>query len=140
MRDTDGLVTSLWDDDCWARLRRAPLGRLALSAGSDIDIFPVTFHVDGQSLYFRTSPGLKLGELSVNPRVVLEIDGFDDETAWSVVAKGVARHLTAPAELDVAGELRLNTWLPTPTPDTVRIDVESVSGVTFARGPLTLDR
>ncbi|AMM22694.1 hypothetical protein AX769_21460 (plasmid) [Frondihabitans sp. PAMC 28766] len=133
MRDVEGSVSMLTDGDCWQMLRDAPVGRLALSAGSDIDIFPVTFRVDGQSLYFRTSPGLKLAEVGIRSRATLEVDGYDDTTAWSVVAKGSGRHLISLAELDIAAELRLTTWLPTPTPDIVRIDVESLSGRRFSR-------
>ncbi|MCU1529948.1 MAG: hypothetical protein JWP75_3711, partial [Frondihabitans sp.] len=133
MQDPQGIITTLTNAECWQKLRQAPLGRLAVSVGADIDVFPVTFRVDGRSLYFRTSPGLKLAEVRINPSVTLEIDGYDDDTAWSVVAKGFGRHLTAPAELDVADELQLTTWIPTPTPDVVRIDVATVTGRSFAR-------
>lgn len=140
MRDADGVITTMSETECWERLRHAPLGRLGLVVASEIDIFPVTFRVDGQSLYFRTSPGLKLAEIGINPRVTLEIDGFDDLTAWSVVAKGSGRHLRTFAELEVASELRLTTWLPTPTPDVVRIDVASLAGRSFPRVSNTLDQ
>jgi len=129
----DDQVIEMTRDECWKRLRSEPIGRLATGSGLDLDLFPITYRCDGQSLYFRTSPGSKLAHLSVNPWCVLEVDGHTDEEAWSVVARGNARHLHSVAELDVAESLDLETWIPGEKRDFVRIDVVSVTGRSFAR-------
>jgi nitroimidazol reductase NimA-like FMN-containing flavoprotein (pyridoxamine 5'-phosphate oxidase superfamily) len=126
-------VTELTSEECWNRLRRAEIGRLATGAGSGLDIFPVTFQADGRSLYFRTSKGLKLALLSTNSWAVFEIDGFSMTEAWSVVARGTAHHLRTKAELDVADSLAIVPWAPGAKPDLVRLDVEEVTGREFVR-------
>jgi len=114
-------------------LRGTDLGRLAVGVGRDLDIFPITYRCDNGSLFFLTSPGTKLAVLSINPWSVVEIDGHDDEEAWSVVAKGPARRLHTVAELDVADALQLTSWLPGEKRDIVRVDVEQVTGRRFVR-------
>lgn len=136
MLDPDSdTVTELTDEHCWSLLGHEQLGRLATAVGQDIDIFPLTYRLDGQSLYFRTSAGRKLAATSINGLVALEIDGYDEVSAWSVVAKGVARHLTGSAEIDVAEALDIRSWLPTAPHEYVRIDVTDVSGRTFRFAP-----
>ena len=130
-------LVELDSEQCWAHLRHEQLGRLASTVAQDIDIFPITYRVDGQSLYFRTSAGRKLASTSINSLVALEIDGYDETAAWSVVAKGAARHLTSAAEIDVATELEIRSWLPSQPHEFVRIDVSSVSGRTFRFDPGT---
>jgi hypothetical protein len=131
----DEELQELTVEQCWALVRREELGRLATTVGQDLDIFPITYRVDGRSIYFRTSPGRKLAAMSISPRVAIEIDGHDDTSAWSVVAKGTARHLLRIAELDVAEDLDVRSWLPADLRDFVRVDVETVSGRTFRFGP-----
>jgi nitroimidazol reductase NimA-like FMN-containing flavoprotein (pyridoxamine 5'-phosphate oxidase superfamily) len=95
----------------------------------------VNFVVSQGALYFRTAPGDKLLELSVNPDVAFEIDGFDEHTAWSVVVKGVAERLETQTEIDEADQLPLTPWIPTLKYRWVRINPTAVSGRSFNRGP-----
>ncbi len=135
MYGRDDHVTEMSREECWRMLRNTDLGRLAVGVGRDLDIFPVTYRSDNSSLFFLTSPGTKLAALSINPWSVLEIDGHDDGEAWSVMAKGPARHLSTVAELDVADALQLTSWLPGEKRDIVRIDVDQVTGRRFVRAP-----
>ena len=131
--DEEGPVEVLDGEKCWRRLAEAPVGRLALAAGGSIDIFPVNFVVSGGALYFRTAPGDKLLELSVNPDVAFEIDGYDERSAWSVVVKGVAERLESQTEIDAAEQLPLAPWVPTLKYRWVRINPTAVSGRSFLR-------
>jgi len=131
----DEAVEVLDDAECWRRLGDAEMGRLAIAAGKSIDIFPVNFVVSNGALYFRTAPGDKLLELSVNPDVAFEIDGFDERSAWSVVVKGVAERLEAQADIDEADQLPLTPWVPTLKYRWVRINPMAVSGRAFLRSP-----
>ena len=130
-----GEITELSSDECWSILRATPLGRIAASAGDSIDIFPVNVAVDAHSIMFRTAPGTKLLELAINDHVAFEIDGYDEQTAWSVVVKGIAERVERQSEMDAAEELGLAPWIPTLKYRWVRIHPTEVTGRQFARGP-----
>lgn len=129
-----GPVTELTADECWQRLEAHSLGRLAVTAAGTVDIFPVNFAAHERMLYFRTAPGTKLLELSINDRVAFEIDGYSEEEAWSVVLKGRAERLELQSEIDAADALPLAPWLPTLKYRWVRVVPVEVSGRHFARG------
>lgn len=131
----DDVVTEMTPEECWHLLAHAQLGRLALSVRDDVDIFPINFVAHDGALYFRTSPGSKLAELTANPRVALEADRYDDEVAASVVAKGVAERLDAQDDIDRADALGLEPWIPTLKYRWVRITPTRVSGRRFRRAP-----
>jgi nitroimidazol reductase NimA-like FMN-containing flavoprotein (pyridoxamine 5'-phosphate oxidase superfamily) len=133
--DAEGPVRELSQQECWDRVATAPYGRLAMSVFDDVDIVPVNAVLSRGDLYFRTAPGSKLAEIAANPRVAFEVDGYDDDTAFSVVVKGTAERLEHHAEIDAAEDLPLTPWIPTLKYRWVRIHPESVTGRTFRRGP-----
>ncbi len=132
--DTEHVITQLTDSECWRLLSEAEVGRLALAPAGEVDVFPVNFVVSNGALYFRTAPGDKLLELSVNPDVAFEIDGWDDTSAYSVVVKGVAERLESQLEIDEADRLPLAPWIPTLKYRWVRLNPTAVSGRSFLRG------
>jgi uncharacterized protein len=127
-------VRALGEAECWQLLREATVGRLALAPAGKVDVFPINFVIAGGALYFRTAPGDKLLELSVNPEVAVEIDGWDEESAYSVVLKGVAERLETQTEIDEADRLPLTPWVPTLKYRWVRVNPTGVSGRSFRRG------
>ncbi len=127
-------VIELDTAECWRLLDSAELGRLALAPAGKVDIFPVNFAVHDGALYFRTAPGTKLFELSVNPDVAFEIDGWDATSAFSVVIKGTAEQLESQTDIDKADRLPLAPWLPTLKYRWVRIVPTTISGRSFVRG------
>lgn len=135
MWEGEGPVVELSEDENWRMLRENSLARLALTAAGEIDIFPVNYYADGQTLLLRTAPGTKLVELTVNSRIAAEIDGFTDVEAWSVVVKGTARRLELQAEIDEADEAPLVPWIPTLKYVYVRVTPTSISGRRFERAP-----
>jgi nitroimidazol reductase NimA-like FMN-containing flavoprotein (pyridoxamine 5'-phosphate oxidase superfamily) len=122
-------------EECWTRLVHATFGRLAVTAGGEIDIYPINFVISDRKLYFRTAPGSKLLELSANPSVALEIDHVDEEIAYSVVLKGEAERLEHQGDIDAADRLPLVPWVPTLKYRWVRINPTSISGRLFERAP-----
>ena len=84
-------------DECWALLRRAEVGRLAVTIMEQPDIFPVNFITDHGSIVFRTAEGTKLAASVLGKAVAFEVDGYDadDGVAWSIVAKGPAGRSSA---------------------------------------------
>jgi len=131
--DIDPSITELDEAECWRRLGETEIGRLAVAPAGEVDVFPVNFVVSGGALYFRTAPGSKLLELSVNPSVAFEIDGWDERSAFSVIVKGVAERLETQTEIDEADQLPLAPWVPTLKYRWVRINPTSVSGRSFIR-------
>jgi nitroimidazol reductase NimA-like FMN-containing flavoprotein (pyridoxamine 5'-phosphate oxidase superfamily) len=126
-------VEVLDERECWELLELAPMGRIALAAGGEIDIFPINFAVHDGGLWFRTSPGTKLVELTVHPEVAVEIDGWDEGEAFSVVVKGIAERLEHGSEIDEAERLALQPWAPSPKYRWVRVRPSRVSGRRFRR-------
>ncbi|APZ33616.1 pyridoxamine 5-phosphate oxidase [Microbacterium aurum] len=133
MENTDA-VRLLTDDECWDRLAEQQLGRLVTHVGDVLDIFPVNYTVDGESIVFRTAEGSKLTELTINDQVLFEVDEYTDTDAWSVVVRGTARRLDTPEEVRAADELPLRPWIPTLKYNYVRITATSLSGRDIERG------
>jgi len=126
-------VEILDERECWELLELAPMGRIALAAGGEIDIFPINFAVHDGCLWFRTGPGTKLLELTIHPEVAIEIDGWDEGEAFSVVVKGTAERLEHGAEIDEAERLELRPWVPMPRGRWVRVRPALMSGRRFRR-------
>ncbi len=128
-------VDALSDEECWERLAGQKLGRLVTHVKDVLDIFPVNFVVDDRTIVFRTAPGSKLFELTVNDEVLFEADDHDEDDAWSVVVRGRARVLDTSEEVRAADALPLHPWIPTLKYHYVRIEPVMVSGRAFARKP-----
>lgn len=135
MADTSDPVVALTDRQCWERLRTQELGRLVTHVGDVLDIFPVNYVVDGESVLFRTAEGSKLFELTVNDEVLFEVDDHTETDAWSVIVRGRAHALATAEEVQRADGLGLRPWIPTLKYTYVRIDAASLSGRAFERSP-----
>jgi hypothetical protein len=109
--DARNWMEILPEDECWRLLAGSPVGRIAVLGADGPDIFPVNIAVDGRSVVFRTDPGSKLAALASDPRVALEVDGFDLEQrdGWSVVAVGRVEEIGG-ADLIAAQRLPLEPW------------------------------
>ncbi len=134
--DTDAAtpIEHLSEDQCWEALHSSSIGRLAVSVGNEPNIYPVSFLAAEQRLVFRTSPGTKLAELTVNSQVAFEIDGFEADEAWSVVVKGTARALDRQSDIDAADGLSLRSIIPTLKYVYVEITPHEVTGRRFKVG------
>lgn len=134
MDHTSDAVTRLDDRACWDRLAEQQLGRLITHVGDVLDVFPVNFTLDGDSLVFRTAEGSKLTELTINQDVLFEVDEYTETDAWSVIVRGTARRLADAEEVAAADALPLRPWIPTVKYNYVRITPVSLSGREFRRG------
>jgi nitroimidazol reductase NimA-like FMN-containing flavoprotein (pyridoxamine 5'-phosphate oxidase superfamily) len=119
--------------DCWALLRSADVGRLAVVVRGEPDIFPVNYVVDHGSVLFRTAQGTKLTYVALGGRVAFEVDGYDSEKrqAWSVVLKGPARPIHDRHELLDAARLPLCPWHDSPKNHFVRMEPDEITGRCF---------
>ena len=130
---SDSPVTELTAEECWQLLASHEVGRLATTAGGVLDIFPITYVVDNESLVFRTGPGTKLVELTINENVAFEIDHYDDREGYSVVLHGHAQQLDTMSEVDQAKTLGIPDLFPTERPRVVRINPTHITGRRFRR-------
>lgn len=135
MADAPDPVVNLSDEQCWERLRTQELGRLVTRVHDVLDIFPVNYVVDGDSVLFRTAQGSKLFELTINDEVLFEVDDHTETDAWSVIVRGRAHPLDTSAEVERADGLGLKPWIPTLKYTYVRVEAASVTGRAFERAP-----
>lgn len=126
-------VEVLLPNDCWALLRGAQVGRLAVAIMNQPDIFPVNHVVDHGTVVFRTAEGTKLAAAVLGTAVAFEVDGYDAAKgeAWSVVVKGRAVEIQRLHELLAATDLPLFPWHVAPKGRFVRIEPDSVTGRRF---------
>jgi uncharacterized protein len=128
-----GYTEVLDPQQCWELLRSVEVGRLAVAAAGDIDIFPLNFVVDDGAVLFRTAEGTKLVEVVLAGRVAFEADGYDPANgrAWSVVIKGAAELIDRWAEIHRAQDLPLFPWNASPKERFVRIVPDRLTGRRF---------
>lgn len=134
MDQSSDAVVPLAEQQCWDRLAEQQLGRLVTRVGDVMDIYPVNYIVDGESIVFRTAEGSKLTEVTINDEVLFEADEYTDTDAWSVVARGHAARLATAEEVAAADRLPLKPWIPTIKYNYVRVTATSLSGRDFRRG------
>lgn len=134
--DQDQVSRKLTRSECLALLDSTRVGRLAMPAsGGDIDVFPVTFVLDGDVVVFRTAPGAKLDGLHAARRVTFEADsvtGDDDpQDAWSVVVKGSANISRVRPENIGRFDVDVRPWHPTEKRYLVRVIPNQITGRRF---------
>jgi nitroimidazol reductase NimA-like FMN-containing flavoprotein (pyridoxamine 5'-phosphate oxidase superfamily) len=100
--DTPQLV-ELDEGECWARLERESVGRLAVVLDGQPLVFPVNYAVVDRAIAIGTDPGTKLTGATLR-RVAFEIDGIDREHrgGWSVLVQGIGDD--SSDEIDEIGE------------------------------------
>ena len=135
MAESTNPVTVLDEPRCWDLLASQDVGRLATAVQGMPEIFPLNFVVDGESVVFRTAEGSKLVELVINEQVAFEVDGWNDNSGWSVVIKGSAGVVESGEAHDRAEALPLRPWVPTIKTNFVRITPTEITGRRFEFGP-----
>jgi uncharacterized protein len=126
------LTVALDESACWALVRTAEVGRLAIVVNHRPEIFPLNFVVDHATVVFRTAEGTKL-DWGAGKDVAFEVDGYEPDTgeAWSVVVKGLAREVKQMYEALEALELPLFPWHGSSKPHIVRIEPDAITGRRF---------
>lgn len=126
-------VNEISEAECLKLLAAFEFGRIAFRVGDLLEVFPINYHADGQSITFRTAPGTKLAGVLLADDVVFEIDHIGVREAWSVIGHGKARHLESSDEVAAAERLPIHPLIPTVKREYVRIDLARVSGRRFHR-------
>ncbi|MGB7450161.1 MAG: pyridoxamine 5'-phosphate oxidase family protein [Ornithinimicrobium sp.] len=118
---------------CWALLRQASIGRLAVVRRGSPDIFPVNHVVDHGTLVYRTADG-ELFRATLHHDVAFEVDGYDPAAgrAWSVVVRGWATEGRQFTDIVDSLQLPIAPWQPGAKPRVVRIEPHTVTGRRFS--------
>lgn len=129
--DYDDEVThEMTVEECWDMLRGEEFGRLAYLLGDEVNMAPINYAVDDETLLFKTAEGSKLLGIVMHSEVVFEIDSYDDTIAQSVIVRGRAR-LLEEDEAHRAENVPLRPWLDTQKYNVVEIAVDQVTGRRF---------
>ncbi|WP_058233824.1 pyridoxamine 5'-phosphate oxidase family protein [Devriesea agamarum] len=112
-------------------LGRHSFGRLAVATSYEPDIFPLNYALVGRTLLFKTAPGTKLVELTINANAAFEVDDVSAQGGWSIVVKGATRVLERDDDIERAAQVELPTWFPGEKHVFVELDIESLNGVRF---------
>jgi nitroimidazol reductase NimA-like FMN-containing flavoprotein (pyridoxamine 5'-phosphate oxidase superfamily) len=127
--DRNGLEV-LPREECLRLLRRARIGRVAVSVDALPAVLPVNFTVLGDNIVFRTNPGAKLDAALANNVVAFEVDDVDPvyHTGWSVLVQGMAREVSEPEQVAEVRRAPLRAWAGHGRDRFVRIATDNVSG------------
>jgi nitroimidazol reductase NimA-like FMN-containing flavoprotein (pyridoxamine 5'-phosphate oxidase superfamily) len=126
-------LESLASDECWRLLSTKNLGRLAFLDGERLELLPVNYLVESDSIVFASVPGSKLRSTRTKPDVAFEIDDSDGVAEWSVVVHGVARRINSGPEIEASGIRSLHALTPLDKWNYVRIEPSEITGRRFTR-------
>jgi nitroimidazol reductase NimA-like FMN-containing flavoprotein (pyridoxamine 5'-phosphate oxidase superfamily) len=91
--------------DAIALVRRNDVGHLAYSFHDRVDIEPLSYVLDADWIYGRTSPGDKFSTIGHSRWVALEVDEVEDRFNWSsAVVHGALELLDATAGVRARGD------------------------------------
>ena len=101
------------EDDCWQLLESHNVGRLAVTVGTQPEIFPVNYKVHEGEIVIRTEAGTKMAAALLNSAVAFEIDEIDQEhrSGWSVVVTGHAREPQQLEEIVHLDDVQMDLWV-----------------------------
>jgi nitroimidazol reductase NimA-like FMN-containing flavoprotein (pyridoxamine 5'-phosphate oxidase superfamily) len=118
-------------DECRRLLANEAVGRVGFVQDGEPLILPVNYVVDGGTIVFRSGRGSKLESALMNRPVCIEVDSWDvvEHTGWSVLAKGLAEHVTDGDEIDRLEQLPVRPWSrPDLRSEWIRVMIEELSG------------
>jgi uncharacterized protein len=129
-----GELLELDHDECVRRLIDAPWARIAFTTDNGPRILPINHLVVDDAVYFRTSPGSKLGSAVRGAPVALEVDGGDaaSRLGWSVVAYGRSSIVHDEELIERLMLQPFEPWtLPSDKAFWVRVEIDDISGRTI---------
>jgi|SRR6187402_3036986 len=133
--DPEERIERLDEHECWRRLLSNQVGRLAFTANGRLEILPINYVVRARRLVFRTDADAAM----LQPQrgtVPFEIDGWNRQSAWSVIARGLLTLDADPGALALETEIGLAPWAPDEGGDRsslVVLTVDEVTGREFHR-------
>jgi nitroimidazol reductase NimA-like FMN-containing flavoprotein (pyridoxamine 5'-phosphate oxidase superfamily) len=116
--------------ECLALLGSMSVGRVGISLQALPVVLPVAFRLISEQIVFSTAPGSKLRAATNHAVIAFEVDHIDPlaHTGWSVLATGMARRVTNPAERDQLTIAGVPHWLAGDDAQLVVVGTDVISG------------
>jgi nitroimidazol reductase NimA-like FMN-containing flavoprotein (pyridoxamine 5'-phosphate oxidase superfamily) len=97
------MIGELFPDEIEHVLQAEQIGRLGVTDGERVYIFPICYGYDGRCIYVAARPGLKLRLMQQHPEVCIEVEQIESTTHWrTVMAHGRFQEITEPTARDDA--------------------------------------
>jgi nitroimidazol reductase NimA-like FMN-containing flavoprotein (pyridoxamine 5'-phosphate oxidase superfamily) len=92
--DLIGGTEIVGEADCWEALASQTVGRVAFIVDGQVEIFPINYSLDRESIVFATNPGRKMaGVLAADVAFEADFIDLDARAGWSVVVHGQAENV-----------------------------------------------
>lgn len=123
-------IEAMTESEAWSELRNHGVGRLVVNVGTQPDIFPVNYTLDGETIVVRTAEGTKLAAAVMGGKVAFEIDAIDEDgrVGWSVVVHGEAHESKSLDEVMHDETLPVDPWAAGDKNRVVRITPTEITG------------
>ncbi len=124
-------------EECRRLLSDAPVGRIGFVQDGSPVILPINYVLDGGLIVFRSGRGSKLDSAMMGRPVCVEVDSWDvaEHVGWSVLAKGLAEHMTDGDEVDRLDRLPVKPWSrPDLRHEWISVMIEELSGRRIHQG------
>lgn len=127
-------LTEMTTEQCWEFLHhnQQHYGRIALSIGAEVDIYPVSYVIADGKIFFRTSEQVKFASVTISRKAAFEVDEVVDGVARCVVVKGTASWISPEGAAERADIAQLATDASGAATNWVEIAPERVRGSQFA--------
>jgi len=114
-------------------LESSTVGRLGCIVEGDPYVVPISYIVQGDSIYSHSLCGTKINALRANPRACLQVDKVENALRWtSVLAFGDFEELTDQEERHrVINKLLYRFPFLTPVESTIAVDAAPAGVVVF---------
>lgn len=127
------MMKMLSNDEARHLFQVARIVRLGCIVNGEPYVVPVNCHLEGDSLYSHSLPGLKITGLRENPGACVQVDEIESDLRWkSALAFGQYEEITAPNErADTLTKLLRRFPMLTPVESAIAIDGSSPEVIVF---------
>ena len=123
----------LSNDEIRRLFQIARVGRLGCIVNGEPYVVPVNCHLEGDSLYSHSLPGVKIAGLRENPGACVQVDEIESDLRWkSAIAFGKYEEITKPNErADILNKLLRKFPMLTPVESAIAIDGSAPEVIVF---------
>ena len=114
-------------------LQSARVARLGCIVNGEPYVVPISCHLEDDSLYSHSLPGLKISALRENPRACVQADEIESDLHWrSVIAFGKFEEITKSNERqEILTRLLRKFPLLTPVESAIAVDASTPEVIVF---------
>jgi nitroimidazol reductase NimA-like FMN-containing flavoprotein (pyridoxamine 5'-phosphate oxidase superfamily) len=127
------MMKMLNNDEVGRLFQAARVARLGCIVNGEPYVVPVNCHLEGDSLYSHSLPGLKITGLRENPSACVQVDEIESDLHWSsAIAFGKYEEITNPNErADILNKLLRKFPMLTPVESAIATDGSASEVIVF---------